>query len=155
MSAPVAIRHGDDRDRPFVLELGRNVAMSSVPEGRAAAPPLVHVAFERLVAFVYTQSHVTFVAERDGVALGFLLLLDDWTDEVTLAKQGFVAYMAVDRAERHRGIGRMLLDEAVAQARRIGLPSLALMVTESNTAARTLYERAGLATERRLLSIQL
>jgi ribosomal protein S18 acetylase RimI-like enzyme len=152
MSATIAIRHGDDRDRLFVLDLGRRVAMTSVPEGRAVSPLFVNVAFERLVAFVYTQSHVVFIAERGGVRLGFLLLLDDWTDEVTLAKQAFVAYMAVEPEERRVGAGRALVNEATEHARRRGLPSMALMVTETNVSARGLYESTGMTTERRLMS---
>jgi ribosomal protein S18 acetylase RimI-like enzyme len=152
VSAPIAIRHGDDRDRDFILDLGRRVSMTSVPSDRDVPPLLVHVAFERLVAFIRTQSHVIFVAERGGVRLGFLLLLDDWTDEVTLTKQAFVAYMAVEPEERRLGIGRTLFAEATAHATRRGLPALALMVTESNASARTLYEASGMRTERRLMT---
>jgi ribosomal protein S18 acetylase RimI-like enzyme len=94
---------------------------------------------------------VTLVAERDGRPVGFLLLLDDLPDEVTSTPQAFIAYMAVERELRGRGIGKALLEAAESEAKRRGLPYISLMVTEENAAARQLYERGGYVTERRLL----
>jgi ribosomal protein S18 acetylase RimI-like enzyme len=91
------------------------------------------------------------VAEAGGERCGFLLLITDLPDEVTLMPQGFVAYMAVEPAWQRRGIGAQLLEIAEDEARRMGLPYMSMMVTEDNTAARELYERAGYFTERRLL----
>ena len=65
-------------------------------------------------------------------------------DEVTALPQGFIAYMAVEPSLRERGVGAALLAAAEDEARRRGLPYMALMVTEENAAARALYERAGL-----------
>ena len=42
-----------------------------------------------------------------------------------------------------RGVGRLLLDEVTAQARRDGIELLVLTVTHGNERAATLYERAG------------
>ncbi len=66
-------------------------------------------------------------------------------------RQGFVAYMAVDPQQRRFGVGSALLAAAEDEARRRGLPYMALMVTEENEAARRLYRRSGYRTERRLL----
>ena len=78
-------------------------------------------------------------------------MLDDLPDEVTLLPQAFVAYMAVEPGVRRDGVGTALLAAAEDEARRRGLPYMALMVTEENAAARRLYERGGYRTERRLL----
>jgi ribosomal protein S18 acetylase RimI-like enzyme len=94
---------------------------------------------------------VTLIAERGGERVGFLLLLDQLPDEVTLRPQAFVAYMAVEPCARGTGVGAALLAAAENEARRRLLPYMALMVTEENEAARRLYERAGYRTERRLL----
>jgi ribosomal protein S18 acetylase RimI-like enzyme len=60
--------------------------------------------------------------------------------------------MAVEPSHARRGIGRALLDAVEALARERGIPHLSLMVTDENAAARALYDRAGFATERRLLT---
>lgn len=119
--------------------------MRPVNEGKARD------AFDRLYQIVANQSHITLIAQRDGTRLGFLLLLDDLPDEVTLLPQAFVAYMAVEPAVRGEGVGTALLAAAENEATRRGLPYMALMVTEENEAARRLYERRGYRTERRLL----
>ena len=91
------------------------------------------------------------IARCDGRRVGFLLLLDELPDEVTLLPQGFVAYMAVEPDARREGVGAALLAAAEDEARRRKLPYMALMVTEENESARRLYDLAGYRTERRLL----
>jgi len=140
-----------DEDRAFVRTLGRKTALASVASQRPAPANMVRAAFDRLVDLVENQSHVTFIAENDGKRAGFLLFLDTVPDDVTATAQGFVAYMAVDPRRRGGGVGAALLTAAENEARRRGLPYMALMVTEENDAARRLYERSGYRTERRLL----
>jgi ribosomal protein S18 acetylase RimI-like enzyme len=94
---------------------------------------------------------VTLIAERNGERAGFLLLLEELPDEVTLLPGAFVAYMAVDAGAQRAGVGSALLAAAESEARRRGVPYMALMVSEENEAARRLYERDGYRTERRLL----
>ncbi|MGB9650319.1 MAG: GNAT family N-acetyltransferase, partial [Candidatus Cybelea sp.] len=108
-------------------------------------------AFDRLCEVVDSQSHVTLIASRNGESVGFLLMLDNLPDEVTLLPQAFVAYMAVEPSVRKAGVGAALLAAAEDEARRRGLPYMALMVTEENAPALRLYERGGYRTERRLL----
>ncbi|HEY1868682.1 MAG TPA: GNAT family N-acetyltransferase [Candidatus Cybelea sp.] len=138
-------------DAAFVKSLGRECAMSSVASVRHASESDVRAAFDRLYEIVDEQSHVTFIAQRGGERVGFLLLLDGLPDEVTLLPQAFVAYMAVTPRARGEGVGAALLAAAENEARRRLLPYMALMVTEENETARRLYERAGYRTERRLL----
>jgi ribosomal protein S18 acetylase RimI-like enzyme len=138
-------------DRDFVQSLGRRTVMSSAGSMRRATEPAARLAFERLCEIVAGQSHVTFIAHQNGERLGFLLLLDQLPDEVTLMDQGFVAYMAVEPERQGTGVGTALLAAAEDEARRRGLPFIALMVTEENERGRRLYERAGYRTERRLL----
>ncbi|HEY6325961.1 MAG TPA: GNAT family N-acetyltransferase [Candidatus Cybelea sp.] len=138
-------------DRAFVRELGRRCAMSSVGSVRRASESVVRGAFDRLCDIVFDQSHVTLIAQRSQRRIGFLLLLDELPDEVTALPQGFVAYMAVDPECRGSGVGAALLAAAEDEARRRGLPYMALMVTEDNAGARRLYERGGYRTERRQL----
>ncbi|MFY9739729.1 MAG: GNAT family N-acetyltransferase [Candidatus Cybelea sp.] len=138
-------------DGDFVRALGRRTVMSSVGSLRHPTEAAARAAFERLCDIVAGQSHVTFIAHENAERAGFLLLLDELPDEVTLIDQGFIAYMAVEPKWQGTGVGAALLKAAEEEARRRGLPFMALMVTEENDAARRLYEHAGYRTERRLL----
>jgi GNAT superfamily N-acetyltransferase len=138
-------------DYAFVRDLGRASVLSSVGDLRQTTQTLAIAAFDRLDEIVRAQSHIAFVATEEGRRVGFVLLLDELPDEVTLTAQGFVAFMAVCPDRQGAGIGAALLAAAEDEARRLGLPYMALMVTEENAAARRLYERAGYRTERRLL----
>lgn len=85
------------------------------------------------------QSTALLVAERVGEVVGYAVL---WfaADEAELGD------MAVLPEARRRGLGRWLLDGALAEAARRGAKRVYLEVRESNTAARSLYERAGFET---------
>jgi len=133
------------------MALGKRTMPDSVAAFRHVVPPLLEASYERLLEIVFSQSHVFLIAEAEGAPAGFILMLDTLPDEVTRMPQAFVAYMAVEPQMRERGVGARLLEAAEDEARRRGLPYVALMVTEENRAARALYERAGYLTERRLL----
>lgn len=152
MSAAVAVRRGDRADHDFVRDLGRRSATSSVSPVRVARAADVHEAFARLIEFVLGRRHDVLIAEADGERVGFLLLLYDIPDEVTLTEQAFVAYTAVEPFARNRGVGRVLIDAVDAFARAAGMRYVSLMVTEDNAPARTLYDHAGFATERRMMT---
>src|SRR6202011_2262251 len=107
---------------------------------------------ERLAEVVVKRKHDVLIAEENGERVGFLLLLYDVPDEVTLTDQAFVAYAAVEPHARGRGAGRAMFAAADEYARAAGLRYVSLMVTEDNAPARTLYEHAGYATERRMMT---
>ncbi len=145
------IRNAVAADRAFIEGLGKQTVMDSVSALRDPDPVAVVENFDRLLEIVETHGHLSLIAECDGVAAGFVLVLDSLPDEVTGDDQAFVAYMAVRPEHRGRGVGRALLERAEDEARRKGTPYISLMVTEENLAARTLYERAGYRSERRLM----
>ena len=151
MTTPIQIRPATDRDRAFLSSLGSRVLGSSLSSLRSGPIALAEQSYERLLDIVFSQSHVALIAWAGSDPVGFVLLLDEMPDEVTLTPQGFIAYMAVEPRFSRRGIARLLLDAAQDEARARGLPYLSLMVTEENLAARTLYEEAGFQTERLLL----
>ena len=152
MNATMTVRLGDKADREFVLDLGRRIATSSVSAVRIAKYDDVIHSFERLAEFVYGCRHDLLIAQENGERVGFLLLLYDVPDEVTLTDQAFVAYTAVEPFARGRGAGLAMMDAAESRARAHGLKYVCLMVTEDNAPARALYERAGFVTERRMMT---
>ena len=152
MMPAVSIRKGDASDRDYVLDLGRRVAETSISAIRPVPTALVETAFDRLVGYIFGHQYDLLVAYCGPQPCGFLILLRDLPDEVTMTEQAFVAYMAVEPQARRRGIGAALLAGAEDIARADGLAFLSLMVTEENAGARRLYERFGLQTERRMLT---
>ncbi len=152
MTAAVAVRRGDRDDRDFVRDLSRRTATSSVSAVRFAKHDDVLESVDRLADFVFGRKHDALIAERAGERVGFLLLLYDVPDEVTLTQQAFIAYTAVEPHARGAGVGRALLVAAEAHARALGLGYLSLMVTEDNTVARALYDGSGFVTERRMMT---
>jgi ribosomal protein S18 acetylase RimI-like enzyme len=152
---PMTVRNAAPGDRAFMLELGLRTAPTSMSQLRPAPTAVIQANFERLLEMVLGQSHFALVAERAGVPIGFTLVLDAMPDEVSGMPQAFVAYLGVDEASRGLGVGALLMRAAEDEARRRGLPYMALMVTQENAAARSLYKRAGYKTERRLLTKKL
>jgi ribosomal protein S18 acetylase RimI-like enzyme len=152
MNATVAVRRGDLGDRPFVLDLGRRVASTSVSSLRTVMPPLVESAFRNLAEYVWTRDHDMLIAEEAGQRLGFVLAIYDLPDEVSLTEQAFIAYMAVEPEAQRRGVGRALLAEVERRTAERGISYISLMVTEENEGARELYAEAGFLTERRMLT---
>ena len=145
------MRPGTRADRAFVADLGGRTVGDSVAAFRTDPRAEPELSYTRLLEFVFDRSHVLLIAHDGGKPVGFALMLDTMTDEVTLVPQGFVAYMAVEPSRRRSGIATALLRGVEDEARSRGLPYMALMVTEGNMSARALYDGAGYVTERRLL----
>jgi ribosomal protein S18 acetylase RimI-like enzyme len=95
---------------------------------------------ERVVRVATSPSSCIVVARIEGrvVASATLLTL------VTLVGQfGYVEEVAVDESMRGLGIGRMLLDELVAEARHLGLDFVELTSRSTREAANALYRSMG------------
>ncbi len=76
------------------------------------------------------------VAELDGRVAGYSVVIQAG-DEAELAN------IAVDESARRRGVGRVLLTAALAEAARSGVQAMYLEVRASNVAAQALYEALG------------
>ena len=77
------------------------------------------------------------LAESEGEVVGCVAIAPDGTGAYELSK------MAVDPSVRGRGTGRLLLEAAVEEARRIGATSLFLGSSTKLPAAVHLYESVG------------
>jgi ribosomal-protein-alanine N-acetyltransferase len=78
------------------------------------------------------------VYEKDGIMLGYAVLMLA-VDEAELLD------IAVAAQHQRQGLGRNLLDEMMALARRHDMRRMVLEVRASNAAAISLYRRAGFA----------
>jgi L-alanine-DL-glutamate epimerase-like enolase superfamily enzyme/ribosomal protein S18 acetylase RimI-like enzyme len=81
----------------------------------------------------------TVVATIEGQVAGFVRAGPD----PDRPGGGYVAALYVDPRFGGRGVGRTLLDSALADLHRAGRAEVALWVFEANSRARLLYERAG------------
>lgn len=81
----------------------------------------------------------TVVAVVDGEVVGFVR----YGPHPDRPGTGYVAALYVDPRGGGHGVGRALLDRALADLHRAGWASVGLWVFEANARARRLYERAG------------
>ncbi|MBQ8859473.1 MAG: ribosomal protein S18-alanine N-acetyltransferase [Clostridia bacterium] len=81
---------------------------------------------------------LSLVAERDGIAVGYLFL-------AVLPPEGDVNRIAVSPAARRAGVGDALLRAGLAAAAERGVSRIFLDVRESNLPAISLYRKHGFA----------
>lgn len=83
------------------------------------------------------------VLESDGELIGSVMIGYE-------GHRGWVNYLAVHPAHRHRGHGRALMEEAEQHLRALGCPKINVQVRTSNTAAAAFYERIGFSLDEAL-----
>jgi len=87
---------------------------------------------------------VVFVAERDGVIVGYVyagLEPTSWKELRDAA--GFIHDVVVEESSRHLGIARLLLQAAIDWLRSHGAPRVMLWTAEQNPVAQILFSRLG------------
>jgi GNAT superfamily N-acetyltransferase len=95
----------------------------------------------RLARVVVRSDHRFRVAEADGAVVGWIhaSISEHIDSDACVLIEGLV----VDRGQRGRGIGRILLDDAEAWARTIGCSLVRLRSTDARTEAHKFYEHLG------------
>jgi ribosomal protein S18 acetylase RimI-like enzyme len=83
-----------------------------------------------------------FFASGAGVPLGFVQLFESWST-VRLAPVLILEDLFVEPQFRRRGIGRSLIDAALAFARESGAAAMFLETAVENERAQEVYEREG------------
>jgi len=86
----------------------------------------------RSLADIYEDLQSFIVAELDGNVVGCCALQIIWSD---LAE---IKSLAVDQAHKDKGIGKMLVAEAIEQARQLGLPRVFALTLDP-----AFFERSG------------
>ena len=87
---------------------------------------------------------IVLVAEREGEAVGYAYAGLEGHDYMALRGPAGALYdIIVDPAHRSHGIGRQLLDAAIAALREKGAPRVVLSTAAKNEPAQRLFERAG------------
>jgi [ribosomal protein S18]-alanine N-acetyltransferase len=125
MNAP-GIRLLESRDIPAILRVQAN-SPEAAQWHKSAYANIDHV------------GENCWIAERDGVLVGFLVAR-------AMAGEMEILNLAVDTVLRRRGIGQALLQEALSWAAQNGLVRVFLEVRSSNAAARKFYQAQGFAS---------
>lgn len=82
------------------------------------------------------------VAEVEGAAVGYAVVTFGYDLEYG-GRDGWLTELYLVASARAQGLGRRLLDEALAVAKQAGVHALHLQVRHENDVARAVYERAG------------
>ncbi|MET3131287.1 ribosomal-protein-alanine N-acetyltransferase [Oxalobacteraceae bacterium GrIS 1.11] len=82
--------------------------------------------------------HAWVVRDQDGYLLGYFLVME-------IVDEAHLLNVAVSAEIQGQGLGRFLLNQAVAYARGLGMESVLLEVRPSNTRALDIYRRYGFA----------
>ncbi|MEO7493982.1 MAG: GNAT family N-acetyltransferase [Massilia sp.] len=148
MHAPVLTRDYADVDRAGVDALVRAAwqEMAAVLPGWDALSARLGVLTEK------SGDSEVIVAEADGQLLGAVGYVGAQQSRPDFFEAGWpiVRFMSVLPAARGRGVGRLLLDDCIARARRDRAPCLALHTSTLMASAGRLYREAGFAVLRPL-----
>lgn len=152
--------------------LGRSVPSPAEPIAQAefnfsTFSPTDHARLKRLLTLTYTDSldcpGLDDLRDLEDVLIGYRstgrydpahwLIVDDGEKDVGVllmaehpdAEQAELIYMGVTPEARGRGLGKLLIQQALATAAEMGVDHLMVAVDRENKPARRLYEGAGFA----------
>jgi ribosomal protein S18 acetylase RimI-like enzyme len=102
-----------------------------------------------------TDASSLLVCEGEAGEYAGHLWLTEQTDFFTAEPVLHITTIAVASSQRQRGIGKMLMEAAVADAKRRGISHVTLGVDASNAAAISLYAGVGFKTKRLAMSLRV
>jgi ribosomal protein S18 acetylase RimI-like enzyme len=137
-SSNVVIRPAEPRDDGILQTIDLATWSSSVSPAR---PPAATASF-----FGSTTDDEVLVADFEGAVVGYVKL-GPWYGLEASAHVLELKGIAVEPDQQRQGIGRLLVNAAVAAAKERKVRRLTLRVLGSNAPARTLYERCGFTVE--------
>jgi ribosomal protein S18 acetylase RimI-like enzyme len=109
----------------------------------AATPSTEHAYAAFLGRELGRQNALVLVAERTGVVVGYSYAGIEGKDYMAFRGPAGVLYdLVIDPAHRRQGVGRMLLEAAVAELAARGAPRIVLSTAERNEAAQRLFASA-------------
>ncbi|HEX6537353.1 MAG TPA: GNAT family N-acetyltransferase [Gemmatimonadaceae bacterium] len=145
---PVTIRPAVPADLPALGRLGALLVRAHHDFDRerfiAATPRTEHAYASFLGTQLEESTVVILVADRDDTVLGYVYAAVEGPDYISLrGPAGVLHDILVDPAHREHGIGRMLLDAALAVLEARGARQVVLSTAVRNEAAQRLFARAG------------
>jgi GNAT superfamily N-acetyltransferase len=143
----VHVRDARPDDRDFVIGLVPELLAFGPPpwRDRSRMTPVDVQVIGHALAGLSPGSHVLVAEDRGGRRLGFIHVTEE--EDYYAGPCGHVGDVVVSPEARGRGVGVALLAAAEEWARARGYRLLTLNVFVENTAARSVYERAGYRAE--------
>lgn len=130
------VRAATEQDIPRILELYEELTGERHDLTRHETEPI----FAEIKAMT---GHELLVAEEDGEVVGTMVLIIVPNFSHGALPWAIVENMVVDPAHRRRGVGRALMDYALARAREAGCYKLQLMSNTKRREAHWFYSRLG------------
>lgn len=124
-------------------------------EFRARWPALLKSRYAWTEAGPTSDASCLLVCESDACEYAGHLWLTEQTDFFTAERVLGITTIAVTFSQRKLGIGKMLMQAAVDEARRRGISRVVLGVDASNAPAISLYETLGFQTKRLAMDLRV
>jgi ribosomal protein S18 acetylase RimI-like enzyme len=142
------IRPATAADAPSLGRLGALLVAAHHdfdPDRFIAATPGTEASYGRFLASELSRpDRFVLVAEEAGVVLGYAYAGLEGNDYMALRGPAGVVYdLVVDPARRREGLGRQLLDAALAALIERGAPRVVLSTAERNASAQRLFAEIG------------
>ena len=137
----VTVRTATEKDIPRILELYLQLAFNPPPDGTPTLPP---EEYRRVFAKICAlPGYSLLLAEEDGEILGttVLVILPGFAHGVS--PFAVVEYVVVDEAHRRQGIGKLLMDYVIAQAKEAGCYKIMLTSDKRRDEAHEFYRSLG------------
>jgi N-acetylglutamate synthase len=127
MSGKIEVREFSIDDYDAAIELWQRVEGLEIAEGDDR---------EGVAQFLGRNPGLSRVATDGSAIIGVALCGHD-------GRRGHIYHLAVDPAYQGRGLGKRLLDESLADLRRIGVKRVIIMVADNNPIGRQFWKRSG------------
>jgi ribosomal protein S18 acetylase RimI-like enzyme len=144
----VMIRRATPTDIPTLGRLGASLVRAHHafdPQRFLAESPETASRYGSFLGTQLDDSDVAIlVAEQEGVVIGYVYGAMEGYDYMSLrGPAGALHDIVVDPDHRSKGVGRMLLDAAMAFLKTRGAPRVVLSTAAQNETAQRLFEQAG------------
>uniref|UniRef100_UPI0006CF836B GNAT family N-acetyltransferase n=1 Tax=Bacillus sp. JCM 19041 TaxID=1460637 RepID=UPI0006CF836B len=93
-------------------------------------------------ASVESDESTFFIAEQDGIFLGYIELKEE-TDYFTVEKTAYISAVAVASSGEGKGVGKKLMQKAEQWSKEKGLKQIVLDVFKANERAVDVYRHLG------------
>jgi GNAT superfamily N-acetyltransferase len=130
------VRQATEQDIPRILELYQELTGERHDLTRYQTGPV-------MAEIASMSGHELLVADEDGVVVGTMVLLVVPNLSHGALPWAMVENMVVDQKYRRRGIGRLLIEYAIARARQAGCYKVQLLSQKKRRQAHKFYRSLG------------